>query len=428
LSPDPMQRQSYLKMTEESDLSLELVILLVFGVFGVLFGLLLFKIHTGALPYNPDSTYGLFLVLISFQVITMGRTPFGDLRRSWALVLLGTCVAILGMAACFIPGCFAEPVHLLVGIMLFTGGMALLIQLFASGKKARTWMRIAGIPRHLTLACGLVYALTVVSGAVTLFPGITTNPRTAVLLIVYGMSFFYLCWCLRKVAGSYPPEEPNDAASSGVSPDTGSKGWSGLFREANLPLLPAILILLGILLAFLGLLLFPVNLGILAFSPDGQLGLLLTIMAIQMMALGDTPLGHYKRSWLMVLAGVVFAALGVVSCIVPGLLTGMLKILLSLLNIIGGTVLLMKRFLPVLHEIRNRTTVPVAVPPILKKLSVIQTALDIVAIAFGTSMLIPDLIPGMVIAGVLVINGLLLFRLASILLRLTGIQPGGNQS
>ena len=68
-------------MREESDLSLEIVILLILGVFMLLFGLLLFKIHTGDLPYNPDSTYGLFLVIVSFQVITMGKTPFGDLRR-----------------------------------------------------------------------------------------------------------------------------------------------------------------------------------------------------------------------------------------------------------------------------------------------------------------------------------------------------------
>jgi len=86
----------------------------------------------------------------------------------------------------------------------------------------------------------------------------------------------------------------------------------------------------------LGLLLFPVNLGIIAFSPDGQLGLLLTVTAIQMMALGETPLGQFKRSWIMVMIGLLFAGLGVVSSIVPGLLTGMLQILLGLLNLTGG--------------------------------------------------------------------------------------------
>jgi len=41
-----------------------------------------------------------------------------------------------------------------------------------------------------------------------------------------------------------------------------------------------------------------------------------------------------------------------------------------------------------------------------------------VSIAFGISMLLPGLVPGMVIAGIVEINGLLLFVLVSILLKL----------
>ncbi|SPJ15111.1 conserved membrane hypothetical protein [Syntrophobacter sp. SbD2] len=132
---DLQKKPSYAKMREESDLSLEVVVLLILGVFALLFGLLLFRIHTGGLPYNPDSTYGLFLVIVSFQIITMGKTPFGDLRRSWALAIVGICTAILGMAACFIPGYLTRIVRGLVGIILFAGGITLLIQMFLSEKK-----------------------------------------------------------------------------------------------------------------------------------------------------------------------------------------------------------------------------------------------------------------------------------------------------
>jgi len=79
------QKQSPARMWKESDLSLEVVVLLIFGVFGLIYGLLLFKIYAGDLPYNPDSTIGLFLLIVSFQIITMGKTPFGDLRRSCVL-------------------------------------------------------------------------------------------------------------------------------------------------------------------------------------------------------------------------------------------------------------------------------------------------------------------------------------------------------
>ncbi len=84
-------------MREEADLSLEVVVLLIYGIGMLLFGLLLFKIHTGDLPFNLNSTYGLFLVLVSFQVITMGRTPFGDLRRSWGLIIIGMFTATFGI-------------------------------------------------------------------------------------------------------------------------------------------------------------------------------------------------------------------------------------------------------------------------------------------------------------------------------------------
>ena len=187
------------------------------------------------------------------------------------------------------------------------------------------------------------------------------------------------------------------------------------FRDASLSLPVALLILVGVFLTLLGVLLFPVNIGVIPFSPDGQLGLLLVIIAIQMMTLGETPIGQYNRSWFLIVLGIVFAAMGIVSCIVPGILTGVIRVLIGLLNIIGGAVLLTKRVLPVLHTARDPGAEPVVFPPVIKHLLVTQTVLNIVAIAFGITMLIPGLVPGIVIAGILVINGLLLFVLAYIL-------------
>ena len=201
-----------LKITGESDLSLEVVILLIFGVFMLIFGVLLFSIHTGSLPYTPDSMYGLFLVLISFQIITMGKTPFGDLRRSLMVIILGICMAVIGMLACFIPGYFTDLIRILVGVILFTGGIVLLFQLFISEGKAKSWIKSPGLLRKLIIACGLVYVLSVISGLVTLLPGLFTNPQTASLLILYGMSFLYLAWCIQRVDRVYPLKISNPPA------------------------------------------------------------------------------------------------------------------------------------------------------------------------------------------------------------------------
>jgi len=207
-----MKQKTYSKLRDESDLSLEVVILLILGVFMLLFGLLLFRIHTGDLPYAPDSTYGLFLVIVSLQIITMGKTPFGDLRRSWMVVIIGICTAILGMFASFIPGLLTALIRILVGIILFVGGITLFLQLFVSEEKAKKWMKIPGILQQLIIACSLVYIMSAILGLVTLFPGIITNPQTAVLLIIYGISFFYLAWCIQKVTRLYSPEETKNPA------------------------------------------------------------------------------------------------------------------------------------------------------------------------------------------------------------------------
>jgi hypothetical protein len=422
LPSDRQQTPSRARMGEEADLSLEIVILLIYGVSMLLFGLLLFKIHRGALPYNSNSAYGLFLVMVSFQIITMGKTPFGDLRRSWALISIGMFAAILGMAACFIPRYFTEFVRLLVGIVLFAGGIALFLQLCLSEKKARIWLKIPGILRHLTLACALVYVLVIVLGIITLFNGLATGPQTASLLIFSGISFFYLAWSIWQVARTYGPEKSEDSAVSLRSPERSeSNRRFGLFQEASLALTPAILILLGILMTFLGLLLIPVSLRLLPFSPDGQLGLLLTIMAIQMMALGDTPIGHYRRSWFMIIIGLVFAALGVVSCIVPGLLTGMLRIFLGLLNIMAGVVFFSQQFLQKLRGIRTPPG-----PPLVRKLARTQIVLNLVGLAFGISVLFPNLLSGLVVVGLLIVNGLILFILASLIQTVTSLEAIGE--
>ncbi len=203
-----------LKISEESDLSLEVVILIVLGIFMLLFGILLFSIHTGDLPYSPDSMYGLLLVLVSLQIITMGKTPFGDLRRSWMIVILGICTAILGMFACFVPGLVTDIVRILIGLLLFGGGIALLFQLFVSEEKAKTWINQPGTIRQLILACSLVYGMSVVLGLVTLLPGLVTNPQTSALLIIYGIGFFYLSWCIQNVNRKYPAEQGNIGGSA----------------------------------------------------------------------------------------------------------------------------------------------------------------------------------------------------------------------
>lgn len=407
------------------EISFEVIVLFVFGIMMLLFGALLFKIHTGELPYTPDSTYGLFLVIVSLQIIALGRTPFGDFKRSWILIILGIFTAAIGMTACFIPGYLSNMVRILAGLLLFTGGIALLLQLFISKEKAKIWINVSGVLRHLTLSSALVYFLSAVLGFITLFPLFTTDTLTAVMLLIYGLSYFYLAVCIHKTNIKYKKEIQEIKISDENSE---FKRKSGVFSEAEIPLSVAVIIPVGFLLLLLGFLLFPVSTGLIPFSPDGQLGLLMVVMAIQMLALGETPAGQFQRSWLLMIIGVVFATIGIFSCLVPGILTGILQELIGALNITGGIILLLKRFGPAISAgIKGRRSKERSepLPPVLKNLVIIQTVLNFVSIGFGASMFMPGIVPGEVIAAILIINGILIFALASLVFKIDKIQKSG---
>jgi hypothetical protein len=66
-------------------------------------------------------------------------------------------------------------------------------------------------------------------------------------------------------------------------------------------------------------------------------------------------------------------------------------------------------------SMRAAPSEPVVLPAQIRNLLITQTALNIIGILFGTSMLLPGVIPGMVTAAILFFNGLLLFLLAYIL-------------
>lgn len=399
----------------EFNFTLETVLLLVLGIFMLIFGILLVFINTGALPYTPDSTYGLFLVLVALQVITMGKTPFGEVRRTWLVIIAGICAGILGMTACFIPGALSGIIHDLVGALLLVGGIALLLQLVLNKEKAALWIRIPGILRHLTVACGLVYTLSVLLGLITLLPGLVDNAVTSVFLILSGLSLFYLAWSIQKAYTLYSPQATQ---SAGPLPQ-GSGNVPFFFRDAPISFTFALLLFLGVLLALLAVLLVPVNLGLIPFSPDGQLGLLIVIMAIQFLAMGETPVGQFRRTWLILFAGLLFVTLGSIASIVPGVLTPVLVVTLATLNIFGGIIPLTIRVLPVFRALINPPAQKAVIPPPLKKLLITQSVLNIVGILFGLSMLLPGVIPGLVVAVILFANGLLLFVLAYILSTLT---------
>lgn len=381
--------QAYIHRRVAVDLSIEVVLLLVGGVFFLLFGLALVPISTGMLPYSEGAMYGLFVVLVSMQAITMGKTPIGDLRRSWLVVIAGIATAIAGTLALFYPGELGGSIRLLAGAIILITGTLGLYQLVTAEDRARAWLRVPGVLRHLAVACAAVYGLEVVLGVITFLSGGVPVLLTAVLCVLLGAALLYLAWAVHSVGARYPRGPAEDAGPV----DRGA----GLLGEAELPVGDSFSVFQGVLLILLGSLVLVMTLGAIPpFNADGQLGLLLVLTSLQMLALGQLVGNTVTRSWALVALGLVFAGMGIISCIVPGVLTSVISPLLGVQNIITGVVLLATQVIgPTLYGVRHPPAEPVVVPPLVKRLFLILAATGVVAFLFGLNMLAPFLLPGL---------------------------------
>jgi hypothetical protein len=377
----------------EADLPLEVVILLIGGMALVITGILLFPVSGGALPYYENGFYGLLLVVFALQTITLGKTPFGDIGRSRLALAFGVVIAAVGIVTCVIPT-FNRLPRMLLFLCFGPGGFLLLLQMVLSRDKLRTWVQYGGIFRHLIIACSAVYVMSMLIALLLWRQSLLPTPLTAVVILIYGLAVFYLAGVLSKVYRAYPEAAKPPKGDIELSTDQ------------------AMLLLMGIFMLLLGVLLIPVTLGLLPFSASAQLGLLMVIFAVQMLAYGGTPIGPFPRSWLIIAFGFLFAAPGIVSCIIPGILLAALTVLVGVLNIAGGVIPLVKIRAP---RPRGSDEPGGRAPPLLAKLFAAQLTLNLLAIMFGTSMLIPGLVHGLVIGVILAANGCVLLYLLRIL-------------
>ena len=201
------QQQAAVKQSAEVGLSIQVVLLLVMGLFFFLAGLLLIGVFVRALPYSEDSTAGLLLVLIALYTLTTSETPFGEARLTWSVVIISVVLGVIGILGIFFPG---GAISLLVAILVIAafviGGIVNLVRLLTSEEGAKAWMKIGGILRQLTIAAGVVYVLEIIVGIGSLFLVIKTNPLWILVIVIFGISFFYLAWCVQKVNRQYRPE------------------------------------------------------------------------------------------------------------------------------------------------------------------------------------------------------------------------------
>jgi len=267
----------------------------------------------------------------------------------------------------FVPDIFSKIPRMLLFLCFCPGGFLLLLQMCFAEDKLRTWAQYGGIFRHLIVGCSAVYGLSMLIGVLIWKQNLLTTPLTAVVILIFGSAIVYLACVLRKIYYTYPEAEKRCEGDAELSTDN------------------AMILLMGVFMLLLGVLLIPVSLRLLPFSGSAQLGLLMVIFAVQMLASGSTPIGPFPRSWLMILFGLLFAALGIVSCIIPEILVSPLTVLVGVLNILGGVMTLWKICIPRLRKSEDASGL---VAPVLAKLFATQLTMNLLTILFGTSMLV----------------------------------------
>ncbi|MFV9472848.1 hypothetical protein ACM5Q9_00290 [Advenella sp. RU8] len=395
------------KILEKPDLSLEVVILLVSGTAVLVSGLLLFPISLGAIPYYKNGLYGLFLILFALQMIMLGKSPIGDFLRSKTMLGIGLFIAAVGITSSFVPNILNDIQRVLLTFCFGAGGLVLFLQMIVSSNKYRAWKQYGGIFWQLILACTIVYALSILIGAMIWQEELIQAPANSIVIMLFGASIVYLAGVLKKIHHIYP---------ASAKP---AQGNAALSTEQ------AMMLLMGLFMVLLGLLLIPVNLDILPFSGSAQLGLLMMLFSIQMLASGNTPIGPFQRSWLVIALGVMFAVLGIISCMIPNLMVPFLTVLVGALNMAGGFLGLGKSVLTYKNQ-PPQNIPPLAHQPeaiILKKVFLAQLAMNLLSILFGATMFFSNLMPGLLLGFILATNGLVLLYLLSLLMKLDKTNP-----
>ena len=392
--------------SKKADIPIDLVILMIAGLTMVIAGLLLFPVYLGLLPYYENGLYGLLIFIYALQITVLGKTPFGDVpQRPLSVLILGIFVACVGIITCFIPDLLKEIPRFLLFICFGPGGIILLLQMFFSKGKFPMWREKGGILMTLVLNCAAVYSLSIFISILLIDKNFISGGLVAFSVLLYGVLIFFLTAVLYKIYALYPDNTERQSGGVKLSDDR------------------AVILITGVFMVVLGILLIPVTIGLLPFSGSAQLGLLVVIMSLQMVAFGNTPIRSFSRTWPLVWLGLFFGSLGIISCIIPWILVPTLTFIIALLNIGGGAIPFIKMLL---SKQRDKGTDRGFVPQVIKRLFLTQMLLNILSVVFGTSMLVKNLIPGPVIGIVLTANGSVLLYLLTLLFKIDEMKMGAE--
>lgn len=398
-------REDKLKLSDEVNISLEVIHLLASGLILLVLGAVLFLVARETLPYYQDGVYGFLLVIFGLQLQIIGKNPIRCVERSWPVLIPGIIITAIGFITCFIPGIFGDIPKILVIVIFGVGGILLLLQWFVSkGMSPSEKTSGDGVLSALTLSCAAVYILMILVAVLVVMqmylPGVLSTELLAGIALFFGMVLIYIAVTLRNMYPLHP--------ASDISANTHC-----------MPLATVMGMQYGIFMLVSGCLLVPVYRGLLPWASSAQLGTMVVLLGVQALVVGNMMTLTFKRNRIVILVGMVFVVVGSFAVIVPDVLVTLLGVFIGFFNIFGGFYLMYNLIRDLIGP-KSTSEVPAPKPEgkdlhLLLLLLVLAFLTAILMILIGVAMLIIDRIPGIALAIFLAAFGLILFALFYVL-------------
>jgi hypothetical protein len=381
-----------MRLFEEITISLEVILLIAVGLIMLLLGVVLFPVATGALPSYEDGLYGLLLIMFGLQIQTVGKTPLGFVKRSWAALVPGIVITVIGFVTCFVPGILGRIPQYLVILLLGAGGILLLLQLFYAKDMYRLWKTAGGgIYTHLTLSCVSVYCLQVLIAALIggqgFLPKALFYELLGILCLIFGLALFYLSVTLHRIYRLHPESDLS-------------------MHTRGIPLGTIMGMQFGFFMLVVGCLLVPVSLGLLPFAVSAQQGTMVLLLGVQALVAGSMMSFVFRRNLVILLVGLIFVAAGAFAILIPDLIATLLVIFIGLFNIVGGVYLLSVLLRSILKPGEPGTGPEGKDRRLLVLMLVLGVITAILMITFGLASLFQNLIPGTILGIILAGFGL----------------------
>ncbi len=371
----------------------------MFGIFSLLYGILLFPIMAGQLAYDSVGASALFVIIFALMMSFLGFTPIGAVHHSWLLFLMGLALAMLGALAFMSPGTLAGAINVVLGLILLVMGAVRLPTFLMKRTRGA-----APLPLAYTVLFTLMHVICIVLGIWVLVPGLSSKYIRAVLLIILGVTQLVL-----GVLSFHIERETPGSIPSTVRSDLG-KG-RGLLSPIDIPLKHMIMLLLATVMLLMVVISCLGVMGLIPFDSERGSVLFIFITAMQIMLVGETPVKTFAPSRPLVGLGMGIAVLAMVACIIPGLLDQAFGIVLGITNLVMALCGLGH----MAALVRKVSGPGKKIPGLIKNVIATSCTLYILLLGFATNLLVPGLIPGLLMLAILFFSGIMMIRLVSLL-------------